>query len=122
MVAASACRDLGQPVNRKRVQRLMREHRLLQRHRPLGRRRRPGFFRVERPDQLWHMDMTSVWVAEHGWCYLKAAIDCCTREITAWALDVRCRAAEAIAVIDAAVERGRSGPASSRSAPTTAPR
>ena len=43
MVAALASRDLGQRVNRKRVQRLMREHRLLQRHRPLGRRRRPGF-------------------------------------------------------------------------------
>jgi putative transposase len=103
MVAALAGRDLGAPVNRKRVQRLMREHALLQRHRPLGRRRRPGFFRVERPDQLWHMDMTSVWVAEHGWCYLNAAIDCCTREITGWALDVRCRAVEAAAVVDAAV-------------------
>jgi transposase InsO family protein len=90
MVAALASRDLGQRVNRKRVQRLMREHRLLQRHRPLGRRRRPGFFRVERPDQLWHMDMTSVWVAEHGWRYLNAIIDCCTREICGWALDVRC--------------------------------
>ena len=30
--------------------------------------------------------MTSVWVAEHGWVYLNAAIDCCTREITGWAL------------------------------------
>ena len=102
MVAALASRDLGTAVNRKRAQRLMREHRLLQRHRPLHRRRRPGFFRVERPDQLWHMDMTSVWVAEHGWCYLNAIIDCCTREITGWSLDVRCRAAEAIAVIDQA--------------------
>jgi len=51
--------------------------------------------------------MTSVWVAEHGWCYLNAAIDCYTREITGWALDVRCRAPEAIAVIEqAAAERG----------------
>lgn len=102
MVAALASRDLGQPLNRKRVQRLMREHRLLQRHKPLGRRKRPGFFRVERPDQLWHMDMTSVWVAEHGWCYLNAAIDCCTREITGWSLDVRCRAQEAVAVVETA--------------------
>ena len=78
MVAALAGRDLGRPVNRKRVQRLMREHALLQRRRSEGRRRRPGFFRVEHPDQLWHLDMTSVWVAEHGWCYLNAAIDCCT--------------------------------------------
>ena len=110
MVAALASRDLGQRVNRKRVQRLMREHRLLQRHRPLGRRRRPGFFRVERPDQLWHLDMTSVWVADHGWVYLNAAIDCCTREITGWALDVRCRAPEAIAVIEAAAAQRGIGP------------
>jgi putative transposase len=54
--------------------------------------------------------MTSVWVAEHGWCYLNAAIDCCTREIVGWALDVRCRAAEAIAVIDAAVAERAIGP------------
>jgi putative transposase len=107
MVAALAGRELGGAVNRKRVQRLMREHRLLQRRRSEGRRRRPGYFRVERPDQLWHMDMTSIWVAEHGWCYLNATIDCCTREITGWALDVRCRAPESIAVIDAAAaERG----------------
>jgi putative transposase len=108
MVAALASRELaGAAVNRKRVQRLMREHRLLQPKRSEGRRRRPGFFQVTRPDELWHLDMTSVWVAEHGWCYLNAAIDCCTREITGWALDIRCRAQEAVAVIDAAVaERG----------------
>ena len=54
--------------------------------------------------------MTSVWVAEHGWCYLNAAIDCCTREIVGWALDVRCRAAEATAVIDRAVTERAIGP------------
>jgi hypothetical protein len=109
MVAALAGRELGAQVNRKRVQRLMREHRLLQRRRSEGRRRRPGFFCVERPDQLWHLDMTSVWVAEHGWCDLNAAIDCCTREITAWALDVRCRVR-------------RRSPSSSRRPPSAASR
>ena len=49
------------------------------------------------------MDMTSVWVAEHGWCYLNAAIDCCTREIAGFSLELRCRAEEAIAVVDRAV-------------------
>jgi putative transposase len=110
MVAALAGRELAGRVNRKRVQRLMREHRLLQPKRSEGRRRRPGFFQVTRPDELWHLDMTSVWIAEHGWCYLNAAIDCCTREITGWALDVRCRAAEAITVIDAAVAERSIGP------------
>lgn len=107
MVAAICAGELGAAVNRKRVQRLMREHRLLQPKRTEGRRKRPGYFEVTRPDELWHMDMTSIWVAEHGWTYLNAAIDCCTREITGWAIDVRCRADEAITVLDAAVaERG----------------
>jgi len=102
MVAAMTSRKLGRPVNRKRAQRVMREQNLLQRHQPSGRRKRPGFFMVECPDQLWHMDMTSIWVAEHGWTYLNAAIDCCTREITGWSLDLRCRQQEAFAVVEAA--------------------
>ncbi|MCD6727585.1 MAG: hypothetical protein LT070_10170 [Solirubrobacteraceae bacterium] len=53
------------------------------------------------------MDMTSVWVAEHGWCYLNAVIDCCTREITGWSLDVRCRAQEATAAQLAAIAHRR---------------
>ena len=108
LVTAWVRRRLGRAVNRKRVLRVMRERRLIQRPQPLDRRRRPGFFRVERPDQLWHLDMTSVWVAEHGWVYLMAAIDCCTREIVAWQLETRCRAREAIALIErATLERRR---------------
>ena len=102
MICAFVRRRLGRPVNRKRVLRVMRERKLIQRRRPLERRRRPGFFRVERPRQLWQLDMTSIWVAEHGWCYLNAIIDCCTREIVAWQLELRCRAEEAIAVVDRA--------------------
>jgi putative transposase len=105
MVAALTSRQLGRPVSRKRAQRVMREQRLLQRHRPPGRRRRPGFFRVERPDQLWHLDLSSVWVAEHGWCYLQAAIDCCTREIVGWSLELRCRSQEATALVEQATIR-----------------
>jgi transposase InsO family protein len=47
--------------------------------------------------------MTSVWVAEHGWTYLNEIVDCCTREIVAWQLGLRCRADEAIAVVERAV-------------------
>lgn len=103
MVTAWVSRKLGRPVNRKRVLRVMRERKLIQRRQTEPRRRRPGFFKVERPGQLWHLDMTSIWVAEHGWCYLNAIIDCCTREIVGWDLTVRCRAVEAIAVIQQAV-------------------
>jgi putative transposase len=103
MVTAFVRRRLGVAVNRKRVLRVLRERELIQRRRPLERRKRPGFFRVERPRQLWQLDMTSVWVAEHGWTYLMAMIDCCTREIVAWQLSLRCRADEAIALVDRAV-------------------
>ncbi len=68
MIAAFTSRRLGFPINRKRVLRVMRAHDLVQKRRPLTRRKRPGYFRVERPDQLWHLDTTSIWVAEHGWC------------------------------------------------------
>ena len=102
MICAFVRRRLGIAVNRKRVLRVLRERKLIQRRRPLERRKRPGFFRVERPRQLWQLDLTSVWVAEHGWTYLMAIIDCCTREIVAWQLELRCRADEAIAVVERA--------------------
>lgn len=103
MVAALASRALGEPVNRKRVQRVMRAHGLLQRSRNIDRRRRPGYFRVRRPDELWHLDMTKVWTAAHGWVYLHVAVDCCTREVAGWTLDLRTRTDEAIAGVEGAV-------------------
>jgi putative transposase len=103
MVAAISSRELGRAVNRKRAQRVMRTHKLLQRSRNTDRRRRPGYFRVRRPDELWHMDMTKVWTASHGWVYLHAIVDCCTRELAGWSLDLRCRDDEAIAAVEAAV-------------------
>lgn len=102
MVAAIASRHLGEAVNRKRAQRIMRAHRLLQPTRGTGRRARPGYFRVTRPDELWHMDMTKVWTAQHGWVYLHAIVDCCTRQLVAWTLDVRGRSQEAVACVEAA--------------------
>lgn len=100
MVAAMVSRKLGQPVNRKRALRVMRKHRLIQRRRSEPRPKRPGYFKVHRPAELWHLDMTSIWVGELGWCYLMAMIDCCTREITGWSFTTRCRAIEAVELIE----------------------
>ena len=102
IVTAWVQRKLGRAVNRKRVLRVMRERKLIQRRTHEPHRRRPGFFKVERPGQLWHLDMTSIWVAEHGWVYLNAIIDC-SREIVGWELSLRCRAKEAITVIERAI-------------------
>ena len=46
------------------------------------------------------MDMTKVWCAQHGWVYLHAIVDCCTRELVAWTVDLRGRTEEAIACVD----------------------
>jgi putative transposase len=110
MVAALASRELGHPVNRKRAQRIMRAHRLLQCSPNQARRRRPGTFRVTRPNELWHLDMTKVWTAQHGWVYLHAIVDCCTREIASWSLELRCRDDEAIEVVEAGVCSRRVAP------------
>jgi len=110
MVAALASRALDRPVNRKRVQRVMRAHRLLQPIRSGDRRRRPGFFGVTCPDELWHADMTKVWTAQHGWVYLHAIIDCCTRELVGWSLELRCRDDEAIACVETAILAHGVGP------------
>jgi putative transposase len=103
LVTAWVRRKLDRAVNEKRVLRVMRERKLIQHRQSEPKRRRPGFFQVTRPGELWHLDMTSIWVAEHGWVYLNAIIDCLTREIVGWDLTLRCRAQEAIAVIEAAV-------------------
>ena len=92
----------------------MREQKVIQRRPVEARRRRPGVFKVECPGQLWHLDMTSIWVAEHGWVYLNAIIDCCTREIVGWHLELRCRAKQS-----APSPSAPSGRARSCSAPTT---
>ena len=69
MVCAFVRRRLGVAVNPKRVLRVVREHNLIQRRRRLERRKRPGFFRVERPrlPVSGSSTLTSIWVGEHGW-------------------------------------------------------
>jgi putative transposase len=104
MVAALASRALGRPVNRKRVQRVMGAHRLLQPSRSADRRRRPGFFRVSRPDALWHADMTKVWTAQHGWGLPARDHRLLHQRVwVGWSLELRCRDDEAIACVEAAV-------------------
>ena len=57
MICAFVRRKLVVAVNRKHVLWVMRGRKLTQRRRPLERRKQPGFFRVERPRQLWQLDM-----------------------------------------------------------------
>lgn len=88
------CRQAGYRVNRKKVQRLLREW---QYTRPRPRRHpkaqgRP--FDITRPNQLWQTDLTAVWCGEDGWAYLVAVEDTFCRSILGWTFTKRCRAAD----------------------------
>jgi putative transposase len=87
--------DQGEEVNRKRVRRLMRLMRLEVIYpRPklslagLNHKVYPYLLRgvqVERPDQVWSTDITSIPMA-HGFMYLAAVIDWHSRFVIAWRL------------------------------------
>ena len=103
MVWALVRRKLGLAVNRKRVlrvMRVMRERKLIQRRIHEPRRRRPGFFRVERPAQLWHLDMTSTGSPSTAGSTSTRSSTAARARSSGWEISLRCRAKEAIAVIE----------------------
>ena len=95
----------GWHVNRKRVQRIMRDRGLLI---PPGRPHPKGEgvpFTVTGPDQLWQTDLTKFWAGpQDGWAYVTAVVDCYTREVVGHAVTRRCRTADTLLALDAAVQ------------------
>jgi putative transposase len=69
-----------------------------------GSGRWPGFVRITRPDQLWTLDTTRVRVGG-WWANLHVALDCCTREVVGWNLEVLSRPTEAITCLELAIAR-----------------
>ncbi len=41
-------------------------------------------FHADKPNQLWLTDITYIRTAKHGWTYLAAVLDMCTRKIVGW--------------------------------------
>jgi putative transposase len=122
-----------QPVNKKRILRLMREHQLLvtpnQRLRakrtPMGKRPRPT-----KPNEWWGIEMTKVLVEGLGWIDIVVVLDWYTKTIVGHYAGMRCTAQHWLLALDMAVNRrrrllcGRVGPwGSSRPLPMiTTPR
>jgi transposase InsO family protein len=89
-------RELDEPVGRRRVARLMREHGLLaqspRRFRvttdsahalPIARNLLRQDFHVHEANQAWVADITYVWTAQ-GWCYLAVVLDLFSRRVVGW--------------------------------------
>jgi putative transposase len=106
----------GEPVNRKRVQRLMRlmgleaiypKPKLSAAGR--GHRVYPYLLRdvkVERPDQVWSADITYVPLAS-GFMYLSAVIDWYSRYVVAWRLSNTLDGSFCLEMLEEALGRGR---------------
>jgi putative transposase len=67
-------------VNRKRVQRVMREHGLLVPQKRIPRGEHAGKIRTDRPDEVWATDLTKIPTRE-GWLWMVSVIDCHDRDL-----------------------------------------
>ena len=113
-------RRRGRPVNRKRIERLMRAHGIVG-HRP---RRRRGLtkpdaaaapapdllgrlFDPDQPDVAWCGDVTYI-PTDEGWLYLASVLDLASRHLLGWSMNDRHDANLVCGALDAAVAtRGR---------------
>jgi len=91
-------RPQEQTINRKRVERIMREEGLCGRNKRRTRRttnpesERPPApdllarkFEVDEPDRVWVADITYIWTLQ-GWIYLAVIIDLFSRRVVGWSL------------------------------------
>ena len=108
--------EQGEAVNRKRVQRLMRQMGLEAIYpKPKlsaagrGHRIYPYLLRnvsIERPDQVWSTDITYVPLAS-GFMYLAATLDWFSRYVLAWRLSNTLDGSFCLEMLDEALRRGR---------------
>lgn len=97
-------KQVGRPVNAKRIRRLMHQEglttaRRVQRARPQP---HPRQVEAQAPNQVWQMEFTKI-EAEGRWYWLLVVMDRFTREVVGWDLTLRGRGQEVKAVLDRAL-------------------
>lgn len=89
-MAAQLSRELGVPVNRKRIQRIYRQLGWTQpamRKKDLLRAAVNSRPRPTRPDELWEADLTYIHCGVDGWAYLFNVVDVFSREWVGYVFD-----------------------------------
>lgn len=113
-------RAASQPVSRKRVERVMRQHGIRARapHRyrvcttdskhalPVAENRLDQTFVADRPDRVWLADITHIPTGE-GWLSRAVVLDLFTRKVVGWARRGHRRAELTIAALTTAIQRRR---------------
>lgn len=115
-MAACLERELKRPINRKRVQRLMREMGIEAIYpRPNTSQPAPGHkiypyllrdIEIVRPGQVWSADITYIPLAK-GFAYLVAVIDWYSRYVLSWRLSNTMEAGFCAAALREALQKGR---------------
>jgi len=95
----------GLPVNRKRVQRIMRDEKLIlkAKKKPASRgkpRKKPV---PTRPNQWWGIDMTKFIIEEVGWVYMVSIVDWYSRKVVGYSLALHCRTSLWVEALEMAV-------------------
>jgi putative transposase len=97
-----------QPVHKKRILRLLREHHLLvqpnmklkAKRTPTGRKPRPT-----KPNEWWGIDMTKVLVEGFGWVYIVVVLDWYTTMLVGYDAGTPCQAQQWLSTLAMAVTR-----------------
>ena len=92
-------------INRKKIQRIMREQKLILKPRKKrasrqSNRRKPI---PHRPHQWWGIDMSKFLVESFGWVYIVAVIDWFSRKVVGYAVGANCRSDLWIQALEEAV-------------------
>jgi putative transposase len=92
-------------INRKRVQRIMREQNLIlkPKKKRAGRESKHRKPIPDRPHQWWGIDMSKFMVENIGWIYIVAIIDWFSRKVVGYAVDRNCRTELWIQALEQAV-------------------
>jgi len=104
-MAAILTRELGVPVNRKKIQRIFRA---LNWTTPSMKkseiiRSNAKLLKPEAPNILWEADMTYIWCGRDRWCYLFSVLDVFSRIWAGYAFDTRAGRENAIMSINNAL-------------------
>jgi putative transposase len=104
-MAAILTRELGTPVNRKKVQRIFRALNWVSPSMKKSEiiRSSAKLLKPEAPNTLWEADMTYIWGGRDRWCYLFSVLDVFTRIWVGYAFDTRAGKENAIMSINNAL-------------------
>ena len=88
MITARIRRTADEPVNQKKIHRIIKLNQWQCRQRPQGHRPRVAGWvsRATQPNERWAIDTTHLFCGRDGWCHLTAIIDCYDRTIVGWRL------------------------------------